>query len=191
MARFQFKIKIKDISKPPVWRRISVPDDTSFRKFSDVILNAFGWSGYHLWMFSPKGYGSRPVIAMPHPDDWERPDRNASRTKLNEMFHEEGDKMIYIYDFGDDWTHEIILEKITDASDKKCILLEAKGATPPEDCGGTWGYEHLKEVMADPSHEEFNDMAEWLGMEDDEYWDPKFADIEPGTELGRTLQDFN
>ncbi len=193
MPQFQFKIKLKYITKPPVWRRISVPSDISFNKLADVILDAFGWSGYHLWQFSPTGYGSRPVIAVPNPDDWEKPDKNARRYKLNEFFHEESDKIVFIYDFGDDWTHEVVLEKIVEGVSRKCILIDAKGATPPEDCGGPMGYEHLKKVLGDPKDPEYQDIAEWLGMEQDEYWDPKFPDIEPGTELGNNLvsPDFN
>jgi Plasmid pRiA4b ORF-3-like protein len=36
-------------------------------------------------------------------------------------------------------------------------------ACPPEDCGGVWGYEHLREVLADPADEEHEEMLQWLG----------------------------
>ena len=43
--------------------------------------------------------------------------------------------------------------------------VAAKGACPPEDCGGPWGYANLKQILADPSHSEHWEMLEWLGLD--------------------------
>ena len=46
--RFIFKITLKGVTKPPVWRRLDVPASLTFKKFSDAILDSMGWGGGHL-----------------------------------------------------------------------------------------------------------------------------------------------
>lgn len=186
MAHFQFKIKLRGVSKPPVWRKVDVPSNTPFDIFSQIIQDVFGWYGHHLWHFTPNAYGTYPVIAIPLPKDtmWaEDPDLNAANTKLCDIFHNEGDKFTYTYDFGDDWIHEIVLEKITDEESNKVYLLKAKGATPMEDCGGIMGHEHMKEVLANPQHPEYKAYCEWLAIDNGDGWDFNDPDVECG-EIG-------
>jgi hypothetical protein len=73
-----------------------------------------------------------------------------------------GDRLRYAYDFGDCWEHDILVEEVSAAEPDALypICLTGKGACPPEDCGGVWGYGHLREVLADPTHEEHQDMLE-------------------------------
>lgn len=172
---FQFKIQLAGIAHPPVWRRVTVPDQFSFTKFHQVIQAAFGWYNCHLFQFSPGGYGSSPDISIPDPfDDFMEGDNlqrlHATKTKLAEIFTKEGQKFTYIYDFGDDWKHTIALEKITDAASRTAACTGGKGACPPEDCGGPWGYAALKEIITNPKHGEFEEMREWMGLEPDEHW---------------------
>lgn len=54
MAHFQFKIKLRGVSKPPVWRKVDVPSNTPFDIFSQIIQDVFGWYGHHMWHFTPK-----------------------------------------------------------------------------------------------------------------------------------------
>ena len=62
------------------------------------------------------------------------------------------------------------------ASQSKADLIDGKGACPPEDCGGPWGYAGLKEKLANPQHEEYAELKEWMGLEEDEEWDPNDFD---------------
>ena len=55
---------------------------------------------------------------------------------------------------------------------KPAYLIAAKGACPPEDCGGHWGYTELKEIIADPSDEQHQEMLDWLGLENATAFDP-------------------
>ena len=52
------------------------------------------------------------------------------------------------------------------------VVLGVKRAGPPEDCGGIWGYKRLQDILADPKHEEYTMMREWIGLEEDDVWDP-------------------
>lgn len=170
---FQFKIQLKNISKPPVWRRVLVPENFSFHHFHKVIQAVFGWYDYHLYEFSPQGIGSYPNIGIPSDFDWdEAPEMNAKRTKLTKIFKIEKQKFVYTYDFGDNWQHVITLELITDDKvSKKAVCIGGKGACPPEDCGGTWGYQSFLEIISDPKHDEYHEMREWAGMEKGKTWE--------------------
>lgn len=85
-------------------------------------------------------------------------------------------KLIYEYDFGDGWEHTIEVQKIAEpeAGAAYPVCLEGKKACPPEDCGGVWGYYELLKAVADPDHEDHEDMVEWLGEE----FDPEALDLE-------------
>ncbi len=52
------------------------------------------------------------------------------------------------------------------------VLVAAKGACPPEDCGGPWGYADPKEILADPGHEQHQEMLDWLGLDNPTAFDP-------------------
>ncbi len=182
---YQFKIQLADIKQPPVWRRVTVPDTFNFEQFHQVIQAAFGWFDYHLYMFSPDGYGSIPMIT----NDEEADDDSimAEKIKLSKIFSNEGDKYVYIYDFGDDWKHKITLEKILPGKTKTADCLAGKGACPPEDCGGPWGYENLLHILADKKHAEYAEMAEWVGLEENEEWDVNAFDLELAQEMVREI----
>jgi hypothetical protein len=175
---FQFKIAIKGISKPPVWRRVNVPSYFSFMHFHYVIQSAFGWDSYHLYQFSEKGFASNTVITEIN-DEFESvfDQLEAETIPISRIFKKEGDKYIYIYDFGDSWEHLITLEKIIPEISMSPELIAGKGACPPEDCGGVWGYENMKVSLNDKDDPEYDDLREWLGLEDDENWDPGAFDL--------------
>ena len=71
----------------------------------------------------------------------------------------------YEYDFGDGWEHEVTLDAIVPRQKGTRLprCLGGERACPPEDCGGPPGYENVIAVIADPSHEEYESMLEWLG----------------------------
>jgi Plasmid pRiA4b ORF-3-like protein len=179
---FQFKIQLKHLTDPTVWRQLLIPDYFTFHRFHKVIQVAFGWKNYHLYQFSPKGYGSEPNISLPDPEsDMDFPFKqklDSQKTKLLHIFTIPKQKYIYIYDFGDDWTHIITLQKILDQKRLNAELLSAAGACPPEDCGGFPGYWNLQKIINDPKHPEHNSMKEWMGLSKKQNWDAAYFDLE-------------
>lgn len=166
---FQFKIEIKRTQSPKVWRKVLVPGNFSFHRFHHVIQTLFGWYDMHLYEFAPKGLGSFPVIT--HPDSLPEDEyKNSTRFKLSQYFDEPGDQIIYTYDFGDSWEHKIKLEKIHHETLKRAFAMGGQGSCPPEDCGGTHGFEDFKKAVNDPLHEEYASYREWIGLEDGEIW---------------------
>jgi hypothetical protein len=76
------------------------------------------------------------------------------------------DFFYYEYDFGDSWSHQVTIMKILPpdpAVETKAVCLAGARACPPEDCGGSWGYNELLKVIRDPENEEHESMMEWLG----------------------------
>ena len=67
-------------------------------------------------------------------------------------------------DLGDWWRHDITVEKILpiEKGTHYPVCLDGNRACPPEDCGGTSGYEELLEALGDPSHDEHEAMFLWL-----------------------------
>jgi hypothetical protein len=186
---FQFKIKLNNITNPPVWRRVMVPGNFTFHQFHYLIQDAFGWDNYHFYSFSPGGYTTYPVISDLSMYDGEEDEEtiDSEEITLAEVFRAEGQKFSYLYDFGDYWLHTITVEKVIDINLAKADCTGGKGACPPEDCGGAPGYQHLKQILADPKHPEHAFMKDWLLIEPDEEWDAGYFDLEEAQEAVREI----
>jgi hypothetical protein len=174
----RLKVTLSDV-EPQVLRRFDVPLKIKLSRLHDVIQAAMGWTDTHLYEFRAGGVGWG--VPLPeYDDDGPLP---ASKTSLLDVLEDVGTKTIhYIYDFGDNWHHVIKVEKIDDAIPGAAYprLVRAIGACPPEDVGGFPGYADFIEAMADPTHEEHEQMLEWHGGK----FDPDEADI------GRILDTF-
>ena len=96
-------------------------------------------------------------------------------TRLVQVADHPGQKFSYVYDFGDNWEHEIVVEEIlSTTSDKRgaCCLGGAR-CCPPEDAGGPFSYPVFLEALSDTSHEDHEHYMEWAGGEfDPEHFDP-------------------
>jgi len=155
---YQIKVGLRG-AKPPIWRRLEVPANTSLARLHDIIQVAFGWADGHLHVFET-AYGDFGVA------DREMGHRAEAPVTLEQVAPGVGDRLQYTYDFGDDWTHEIVVEKVLDRQPgayPRCT--GGRRAAPPEDCGGIWGYTELLEVLSDPDHPEHEERLEWLGLD--------------------------
>ena len=174
---YQFEISLKEVN-PPIWRRIQVPESYNFWDLHVAIQDSMGWWDSHLHSFTLENpeTGEETEIGIPGDEFWDEvPTRPGWKEKISKWFTEKNKKAEYVYDFGDDWHHEIKLEKILPKEEKikypRCIAGER--ACPPEDCGGIWGYHDLLEIISDPAHEEYEELMEWLGGGyDPEAFDP-------------------
>jgi hypothetical protein len=189
---YQFKITLIGI-RPPIWRRIQVPETYTFWDLHVAIQDVMGWLDYHLHEFEilNPANGLRVTIGLP---DEEFPKRNLRdwAQKIANYFSLENPSADYIYDFGDYWHHKIQLEKILPREKNVSypVCIKGKRAGPPEDCGGIGGYENLMEIIKDPEHEEHDETIEWVGKEfDPEYFDPKEVNFDdPAARLKMALE---
>lgn len=163
---YQIKVELRG-AKPPIWRRLEVPADISLARLHAVIQVAFDWHGGHLHVFETP-YGEFGVA------DAELGHRVEAPMTLERVAPGARSKIRYTYDFGDDWEHTILVEKVLDRDDTvgypRCT--GGRRAAPPEDCGGVWGYADLTEILADPAHPEHEDRLEWVGLDDPAQFDP-------------------
>ncbi len=128
---YQLKVTLEHI-RPPIWRRIEVPSNLPLPELHLVLQAAMGWTNSHLHQFRVgKAYYGDPDI-----DEFgELNLKDESKLRLTKLLSKPKQKMVYEYDFGDGWEHEIVLEKILPAGPAihypRC--LGGARACPPED----------------------------------------------------------
>jgi hypothetical protein len=153
-----YKLKITLVGiEPPIWRHVQVPATMLLCCLHDALQLVFGWTDSHLHSFEKDG----KYWGVPEYDDL----IDESKVQLTKILEAEGESIIYTYDFGDNWRHDVVLEKILPANDlvKIPICLDGARHCPPEDVGGVSGYQEFLEAIFDPTHEEYEHMIEWAG----------------------------
>lgn len=165
----QIKITLRHV-RPPVTRRIQVKADTKLGKLHHILQIVLGWTNSHLHAFR-KGQ----IQYGPPSRDFFNDMDDERKVRLDSLVNE-GGTLMYEYDFGDGWEHDLKIEKVIPAEAgvhyPRC--LTGKRNCPPEDCGGPWGYQNLLETLADPKHEDHESMREWLGRD----FDPEEFDLD-------------
>lgn len=154
-------------ARPPIWRRLEVPSEITLERLHQVIQIAFGWWGCHLWVFeTPAGEYGQPDVELGHAD--------AATVTLDHVVPGVGDRLRYVYDFGDDWRHNIVVEDVAAVQPgvayPRCTA--GRRARPPEDCGGIWGYHCLLEILADPDHPDHAEVLRGLCVPSADAFDP-------------------
>lgn len=171
---YQIKVTLQD-TEPPIWRLLLVPANMTLQRLHRVLQTVMEWEDCHLHEFRI----GEELFGPPASDVWDMggpPVRSERTAKLSQVMGWEGAKATYTYDFGDCWEHEIVVEKILPVEPglkyPVCVAGELHG--PPEDCGGVGGYYDLLEAIADPEHEDHEQLFDWLG----ERFDPKEFSVE-------------
>ncbi|MFD9420124.1 hypothetical protein ACFWC9_36305 [Streptomyces goshikiensis] len=154
-SELQLKIVLHG-TRPPLWRRLVLPSDTSLGTLHDAIQVAFGWHGGHLHLFTDefgRGYGDAARLTgidLGFGD--EVGDEDA--TALGDVLAEEKARLRYVYDFGDDWEHGITLEKTLPrpvGAERAVRCVGGRRAdVPAEDIGGVWGLAEVLEFLDTP-----------------------------------------
>ena len=131
----QLKITLLEVD-PPIWRRVLVPSDATLGDVNFILQAAMGWTNSHLHQFTIEGVEySDPRFEI---DDTE----DEFAVTLAEVAPAERSRFTLLYDFGDGWEHEVVVEKILprESGQRLPCCLAGERARPPEDCGGPWGY---------------------------------------------------
>jgi len=156
----QIRITLRDV-EPPVWRRVEVPASLTLKRLHETIQGAMGWLDRHMYEFrvGQRRYGD-PAIVGPEPDL-----ANAAFVKLSSLVENGVARFLYVYDFGDDWRHDITVESVRPAEPGVDYPVFVDGARhcPPEDCGGPPGYQGFLETMGNSDHPEHEEALDWYG----------------------------
>ncbi len=159
---YRIKVTLKD-TEPVIWRRILVPSNVTLHRLHLILQEAMGWTNSHLYRFEidTKEYGE----SDPDNDFNELDFIDSKRAKLGQVITAKGNTFVYEYDFGDGWTHDLVVEDILQpvAGTMYPICVDGERACPPEDCGGPHGYSRLLGIIVNPEHEEYRETVTWLG----------------------------
>jgi hypothetical protein len=175
----QLKITLRH-TKPVIWRRVLVPHDIKLSKLHHVIQDAMGdWDNSHLHSFFDGEDYYQPIFkdSLFGGDDDDC--KNEAKYHLSDVLPAEGAQLLYTYDFGDNWEHDIILEKLIPAATRltRAEVIAGQNACPPEDCGGAPGYRGLLKTINNPKHPEYEDLREWFGLDEGDIYDPVAYDL--------------
>ena len=171
-----------ELSRPLIWRRLQVPSAMALPKLHRILQMVMGWEDCHVHEFRIDG----KAYAEPDPEDHPlgREVADERRVRLGTVLSAVGSSFEYIYDFGDNWRHTILLEAllpVTPRSKRYPVCLGGARSAPPEDVGGIGGYERYLEALSDPKHGDHRSMLAWRGRFDPEYF--------PITSVNRRLRE--
>ena len=166
---FQLKITLKDV-KPVVWRQLQVVDCT-LPELHSVIQTVMGWQNCHLYSFEA---GDTTYCDPSLCEDMEYAD--GRRIRLSHLVKQGYERFDYVYDFGDFWEHTVEVESVFQPDDDAefPVCLEGAASSPPEDVGGSMGYEEFLRVINDPEDSEHEHYLDWCGG----WFDPDAFDLE-------------
>ena len=190
MKAYQLLVTLKHV-KPKVWRRFIIPASFDFYDLHSVIQTAMGWTDSHLFNFTIEDDLNGKIIQLVGDEESvqenfamaqhymkEPPEKGTFAEEMYQQFIRTQVKLArdvplnenaaaipefrYIYDFGDGWEHEVVMEEIVaDYRHDYPEVLEGRGTCPPEDVGGPPGYDYFKSVMKDEAHPEHDHMKAW------------------------------
>ena len=174
---YQLKVWLQGFS-PMVWRRLLVRSDSTIADLHYTIQIAMGWSDVHLNRFHIHGqdFGVYHDGGICFSDNPEKVPLSAFGFRIRERF-------FYEYDFGDEWLHEVRIEKRLPLDPKLTypVCIDGKHAAPPEDFGGARAYMQMRQELKyrsvfgdngiDDDFDDEND-PEYERSEEDQPFDP-------------------
>jgi len=177
--RLKIRIELLGVENPKVWREMWVPMGITFDTLHRMLQEGIGWKDYHLYSFQESLEGMYFHIMSPPIEDV--PGIDATKIiidnilwgyydsyQMSQDFEKKrgADKLYYVYDFGDQWEHEIMVIDYDATPTKYAEITNGEGACPPEDSGGHHGYKRTKDYLAGKMGKE--EYYDWFSAVDAE-----------------------
>ncbi len=169
----KIKIELNDVM-PPVWRRILIAETASLRSLQYAICDVMGWLYLHPYGFKIAG------------KEYANPESNAdfgdalddSRFTVGAIV-QETPEFEFVYNFDELWSHKITFEGFVPAKPKERypLCLEGANASPPEGCGGAYGFGEFKKAINDRKHPRHKETREWFAQIRSGFYEPEYFDI--------------
>ncbi len=188
---FDFEVSLCEVT-PRIWRRFLIQSTARFSDLHLAIQGACGWRNYHLYAFrdEPTWETGHDIAGLPDAEGFEDdpPVPDSMKVKLSSYFGEGKEHTcFYLYDFGDDWWHEVRLKGTRTLPEKfHRRLLGGARAFPHEDSGGLPGYEDcVKAALGqDKCIDDPDGLRTWMGE-----WHPERFDLAAVKRLGARVAD--
>ena len=159
---------------PLIWRQVDVPVQANLKMIHDIVQAAMGWQDYHLWEFrvDDRRYG---LPDTQWPDDTLSAAKNI---KLKTLLDRGVVQLDYTYDMGDNWHHVIAIESVGQGQldTKYPRYIAGARRAPPEDVGGTPGFENFLDAIVDPKHPDHTELTTWYDECCGEMFNPEIID---------------
>lgn len=171
--RYRLRLSLLD-SPVLISRDFEIPAAITLNKLHLILQAVMGWQNTHLYQFErgTECWTDPHTILLNDDFDDELEQEEDTDIPLNSLLTDIGQKLLYRYDFGDGWLHEITLIDQYNGefnSAMQVSLLDAKGACPPEDVGGTDGYLQMLKTLKSGNRQKKAQYRDWLGRDN---WDP-------------------
>jgi hypothetical protein len=124
---FGFKVSLD----ADLWRKIIIPAQSTLEDLSDAILDAYRFDHDHLYRFLyPTRYGVTAEVLHPYMDEGPSTDE----VRIGDLPAQPGFRMLYNYDFGDNWLFDVLLERIVppDPKAKRYRIGKRQGKSPEQ-----------------------------------------------------------
>lgn len=130
-----YSLRVRLQWQPSVWRVIEMTADQTLEDLHEAIQDAFGWDRDHLYAFflSGRAWDSSTEIGCPSLDGEMEPP-TADEVTLGDLDPQPGQRLLYLFDFGDDLRHDIEVLGIAppSAEGQYPRIAETHGAAPPQ-----------------------------------------------------------
>lgn len=142
-------LKVFLVGSKKIWRKIAIRQGQTLHDLHNIIFEAFDRYDEHMYSFffprlpvkkfNPrKIYGGSDEYTHPYacedPGPFSGEGKNAAMTTIESIHLKEGQVFFYLFDFGDDWWHEITVEQIGGKADEGNYprIEERKGKSPDQ-----------------------------------------------------------
>lgn len=146
MPQSVYLFKVALSGRKSIWRRIAIKGDQTLDDLHEAIFDAFDRDDEHLYSFfipiksgkfnRRKIYDESVEYTSPNTLEYGGDDgqQDAGKAIISTLKLKKKQVFYYLFDFGDEWWHEIAVEEI-DAKEEKekypCII-EKTGKSPPQ-----------------------------------------------------------
>ena len=137
------RIELREI-EPTLWRRVDVPLTSTLLALHDIIQVTVGWTDSHLFEFV---VGDRLYSELVPDDELVgRKIYDAAGIRLRTLIGRGVEQLLYVYDFGDNWRHDVFIEDVRDGEadvDYPAFVAGERAARPrtsealPASCGSS------------------------------------------------------
>lgn len=169
---YEFTVSLMETT-PVVWRKFLAHEIIELEDLHMLIQITMGWNDAHLFGFEIDGKfysDSESAIEMDNTID-------VFGLELRDVLNDTK-KFKYTYDFGDGWRHQVEITNVLDHDPRMNypVCIGGENACPPEDCGGSYGFERLKSILVGKDGDDKDEMLTWLGGFYNPYtFDPNFV----------------